>query len=187
MTMDALQALLQRQSCSKLQAPGPAPAQLAAIQAAALRAPDHARLRPWRFLVIDGEGRQRLGEVFAGLLQRDQPQADAEALERERQKPLRAPMIIVAVARIQAHPKVPAMEQLLSAGCAVHAMLLAAFAQGLGAIWRTGPLASDTRLHAALGLQPGETVAGFLYLGTPVAALPAPTPLDPQAYFRAWP
>lgn len=185
--MDALDALLQRQSCNKLTEPAPNPAQWQVIQQAALRAPDHARLRPWRFLVIDGAGRERLGELMVALLLEDKPGASLDEQQRARAKPLRAPMIVVAIASTQTHPKVPAMEQVLSAGCAVHAMLLAAFAQGLGGIWRTGPLASDTRLHAGLGMTAGETIVGFLYLGTPDGSPAAVTRPQPEAHFTAWP
>lgn len=185
--MNALDALLQRQSCNKLTEPAPSPEQWQWIQQAALRAPDHARLRPWRFLVIAGQGREQLGDAMVALLLADRPQASMEEQQRVRSKPLRAPMIVVVIACIQQHPKVPVMEQVLSAGCAAHAMLLAAFAQGLGAIWRTGPLASDTRLHARLGIASGETIVGFLYLGTPQANLPAIERPDPDAYFKDWP
>lgn len=185
--MDAMTALLTRQSSGKLAEPGPTPAQWALICQAALRAPDHVRLRPWRFLVVRGESRRQLGELFAGLQQRDEPGIDADSLEKTRRKALRAPLLVVAIARITEHPKVPAEEQLLSAGCAVHAMLLAAHAQGLGGIWRTGALARDPRLHEALGLLPGETIAGFLYLGTPVQPVTATQRPDPAGYFRDWP
>ena len=185
--MNALDALLQRQSCNKLTEPAPSPEQWQFIQQAALRAPDHARLRPWRFLVIDGAGREQLGELMVALLLEDRPDASDAEQQRVREKPLRAPMIVVAIACIQAHPKVPAMEQVLSTGCAVHAMLLTAFAQGLGAIWRTGPLASDTRLHAGLGMTAGETIVGFLYLGTPASSLPDVARPAPNDHFTAWP
>ncbi|HEY9036163.1 MAG TPA: nitroreductase family protein [Pseudomonadales bacterium] len=185
--MDTMDALLQRHSCNKLTEPAPDADQLRFIQQAALRAPDHARLRPWRFLVIAGEGRVQLGDAMVDILLADQPSADADQQQRTRAKPLRAPMIIVAIARIQNHPKVPAMEQVLSAGCAMHAMLLAAFAQGLGAIWRTGPLASDTRLHAKLGLAAGETIIGFLYLGTPALSMPETLRPAVDEHFSHWP
>lgn len=185
--MPALQLLHSRVSLGRLTEPGPTPEQLLHIQQAALRVPDHARLRPWRFLIVTGAGRERLGELLAASLLADQPQAVAEALAKERLKPLRAPMLIVAVARIRAHAKVPAMEQLLSAGCSIHAMLLAAHAQGLGAIWRTGPAARDTRVHRGLGLGRDETIAGFLYLGTPAVPVPVPESVPVADYFRTWP
>lgn len=185
--MDAIDLLLQRQSCGKLGEPAPTPEQLAMIQQAALRAPDHARLRPWRFLRVSGDARERLGDIMADLLQQDRPDASEAELHSARAKPLRAPVIVIAVACLQEHPKVPVMEQLLSAGCAMHAMLLAAYAQGLGGIWRTGPIASDTRLHARLGLATGETIVGFLYLGTPSQAVPATIRPDVDAHFSDWP
>lgn len=185
--MDALQALLSRQSIGKLSEPAPTPEQRQRMYRAALRAPDHARLRPWRFLEIAGEGRHALGDLFVCLLQEAKPDAATDEVDRERQKPLRAPLIIVVIARLQDHPKVPQWEQLLSAGCAAHALLLAAHAQGLGAIWRTGPPAEDARVDAALGLQAGERIVGFLYVGTPAGRAPALETPNPDGYVQSWP
>ena len=74
-----------------------------------------------------------------------------------------------------ATPKVPEIEQLLSAGCAAHAVLLASHALGFGAIWRTGPVTYLPGLNPALGLAENERVVAFLYLGT-IAGTPKPLP-----------
>ena len=150
--MEALQNLLARNSAPKLQAPAPGGEALEHIFQAALRAPDHARLRPWRFLVIEGEGRVRLGELFAEVSRKADPTISPEQMDKLRGNPLRAPMLIVAAARLQQHPKVPEIEQYLSAGSAAQAMLLAAEAQGFAGIWRTGPMAFNDDVHAGLGL-----------------------------------
>lgn len=167
--MDALAALSTRHSIAPpfLTGPGPDEAMLAEILAAGASAPDHGRLRPWRFIVIRGDARERLGEVFAEALAKRQPDAPAEALEQERGRPLRAPLLIAVVARVDPqHPKIPEFEQILSTGAAVENILLAAHAQGFGAKWLTGANAYDDHVKAALGLAGNDRLAGFVHLGT---------------------
>ena len=167
--MDALAALSTRHSIAPpfLTAPGPDEPMLAQILAAGASAPDHGRLRPWRFIVIRGDARERLGEVFAEALVKRQPDASVEALEQERGRPLRAPVVIAVVARVDPqHPKIPEFEQILSTGAAVENILLAAHAQGFGAKWLTGPNAYDDHVKATLGLTGNDRLAGFVHLGT---------------------
>jgi nitroreductase len=164
--MDALEALLGRNSATRLTDPAPRGADLQTLLKAALRAPDHARLKPWRFLAIEGQGRVQLGEVFAQAAQSDNPTLDRAALDQLRAKPLRAPLIIVVIVRLQQHPKVPEIEQYLSAAAAAHAILLAAHALGYAGIWRTGSMSFHAGVQRALGLQTSEKIVGFLYLGT---------------------
>ena len=173
---DALELLLKRNSAPKLTAPGPEAEALAMILAAGLRAPDHAWLTPWRFLTVKGERRNALGEVLAQALAERDPTATPAALDKARQAPLRAPLVIVVMAVIQEHPKVPPVEQRLAAGCAAQAMMLAAEAQGYAAIWRTGDAAFDRRVVDALGGAENEEIVGFIYVGTragPSKPLPA--------------
>ncbi|MBD9656102.1 NAD(P)H nitroreductase [Pseudomonas sp. PDM12] len=165
--MDALDALINRVSVPRLIEPAPTAEQRERLFQAALRAPDHGQLRPWRFLTVEGDGRHALGELFAKAIANKYPDADEEALTKARNMPLRAPLMIVVIARIQEHPKVPAQEQVLAAGCAAHGILLAAYAQGIGAVWRTGELSYDAVVNAGLGLAANEQVIGYLYLGTP--------------------
>lgn len=164
--MDALSLLLGRNSAAKLCEPAPAGEALDTIFQAALRAPDHARLRPWRFLTVAADARYALGDIFADALVERNPQATPAELDKARNKTLRAPMIVIVVVNFQEHPKVPHIEQQLSAGCAAHAMLLAAHAQGFAGIWRTGANAFDRRVMDTLGLAVNEEIVGFLYLGT---------------------
>lgn len=133
---------------------------------AATRVPDHAWLSPWRFIAITGERREAFGEVLEGALVVRNPEADESARSKARLSPLRAPVVIACVARITEHPKVPAIEQRLSAGCAAHALLLAAEAQGYAGIWRTGDAAFDRNVMDALALGPDEEIVGFVYIGT---------------------
>ncbi len=184
--MDALDALLNRVSVPRLIDPAPSAQQRELLFRAALRAPDHAQLRPWRFLTLEGAARERLGELFARALSAAGEVGEA-ALSKARAMPLRAPLLVVVIACVRAHPKVPAQEQLLAAGCAAHAMLLAAHAQGLGAVWRTGELAYHPEVAAGLGLAEHEQIVAFLYLGTPERELRSPTPLDTADFVSAWP
>ncbi|MBD2858973.1 nitroreductase [Spongiibacter sp. KMU-158] len=164
--MDALSLLQRRNSAPKLCEPAPTEAEYAEIFEAAARVPDHARLRPWRLRVIEGAARKQLGQLFVDAAQKRNPDFTEAELQRFRDQPLRAPSIIVVSARIQAHPKVPDIEQRLSAGCAAYAVLLAAEALGYAGIWRTGDHAFDPVVHAGLGMEKGEEIIGFLYLGS---------------------
>ena len=164
--MQAIDALLRRRSAKTLTDPAPDAGALELLLECGARAPDHGRLRPWRFIVIRGAARERLGELMADLVRRKQPAASAETLQRERQKPLRAPLIIAVAAACDAAAKVPPIEQILAAGAAAQNMMLAATALGFGAMWKTGEAAYDDTVKAALGLAASDAIVGFLYLGT---------------------
>lgn len=166
MTMDALTLLHTRNSAAKLTIPAPSGAELDDILAVVLRSPDHARLRPWRLLTITGDALHSLGELYARALLNRDPGATEDAVSKARAQPLRAPLIVVVIASIQEHEKVPREEQLISAGCAAHGILLAAQAKGFAGIWRTGKNAYDGVVKDGLGLLKTEEVVGFLYLGT---------------------
>lgn len=183
----ALQLLLERSSCPRLQAPAPDPAQLELMFRAAVRAPDHGHLRPWRFLVVQGDGLHALGELYAKALLSSSPDATQEQLKRVRSMPLRAPMIVVLVACLQEHPKVPEYEQLIAAGCAGHGMLLAAQAQGMGAFWRSGEMCEHSHVHKGLGLQDNERIIGYIYLGTPCPESRQHAGPDPAGFVSSWP
>ena len=185
--MDALSALHNRVSMPRLIAPAPTLEQQEALFQAALRTPDHARLRPWRFLVVEGAALEQLGELFHTAARADAADPDAESVRRARQLPLRAPMIIVAISSPRQHPKVPEQEQDMSCAVAVGNMLVAAHAMGLGAVWRTGEPARNPVIRDGLGLSAGEKIIAFLYLGqslTPDRPVPV---LDSADYFRRWP
>ena len=184
--MDALDLLLNRVSVTRLCEPAPDADQLDLLFRAALRAPDHGQLHPWRFLIVEGDARGKLGELFAAALQARQTDASDEALQKARNMPLRAPMLIVVIASPKAHPKVPEGEQLLAAGCAAHGLLLAAHAQGIGAVWRTGEFAYDPHVMKGLGLAEQERLLGFLYLGTPEGRIRSAPVLEPEAFVSAW-
>ncbi|MEP4146293.1 MAG: nitroreductase [Halioglobus sp.] len=163
---DLLKFLQQRNSAPKLTAPAPSESELEEMFSAAMRAPDHARLRPWRFISVDGDRRQALGALLRDALLARNPLADESALEKAEKSPFRAPLIVVVAARVTEHPKVPPIEQRLSAGCAAHGLLLAAEALGYSGVWRTGDAAFDRNVMDGLGLSDSEEITGFLYVGT---------------------
>ncbi|MEX2642601.1 MAG: nitroreductase [Acetobacterales bacterium] len=166
--------------------PAPEGETLDAILRAATRAPDHGRLRPWRFIMVRGEAREKLGEVYAAALLKRDPDATEALLQVERERPLRAPLLIVCVARAKQHPKIPEIEQILSAGSATHALVIAAQAYGFGAMWTTGPNAYDANVHTALGLEQGQRIVGFVNIGTPTGEVPPLKRPDPASFVEEW-
>ena len=164
--MDALVALQNRTSSPRLVEPGPTIEALEEIKKSALRAADHCRLRPWRFLVIEGDSRKKLGELFIATEKQKISNVTENKCELLAKKAMRAPTIIIVIASLKQHPVVPAIEQIISAGAAAQNMLNAAYALGLGAVWRTGEVAYDMNFSAGLGLAISEKIVGFLYLGT---------------------
>ena len=185
--MEALTALTTRVSPMSLSEPAPSGEALEALFAAAMRAPDHGKLKPWRLYVIEGEARGRLGELMVESLKRRDPEAPQPLLDREAEKPMRAPMIIAVAAKVQPdHPKIPVIEQILAAGCAAQNIQLAAHAQGFGCMWKTGPVTRDGAVKAAFALEPHDELVGFLYVGTP-GDLPPVKQVAPADYVSIWP
>jgi len=174
MLMDAVEALATRRSATRLTDPAPPSEVVDQVLQAALRAPDHGRLTPWKFLLIAGEARPRFGELLAASLARREPNASSASLEREKEKALRAPLLIVVVARVQPqHPKIPEIEQVMSAAAAAQNIMLGFHARGFGAMWRTGQPAYDPEVKAALGVAPSAHIVGYLYVGTALAHTPS--------------
>ncbi len=184
--MDAVELLLNRVSTPVLSEPGPGEEQLDIIYRAALRAPDHGAIRPWRFLTVKDEARDQLGRVFQQAAQQDNPELEPAKFEKLGRMALRAPLVVVVIARIQEHQKVPAVEQRVSAGAAAQNMILAAFAQGVGAMWRTGDMAYHPHVCSALGLARNEEIIGYLYLGTMPERLKKVPVLEPEDYVSNW-
>ena len=166
---DALSAMLSRASALTLKAPGPTAADLRTILTAATRAPDHGKLQPWRFVIIEGDARDRFGDVMAETLKRRQPEVSESELKREREKAFRAPTIVAAVAKI-VDCKIPPIEQEYAVAAAVQNAILAAHALGYGTMWKSGAPAYDDAVKAFLGFEPRDAVVGFIYVGTTDAA-----------------
>lgn len=179
--MDALELLLNRRSASRLTTPAPAGTMLDNIINAGLRAPDHGALQPWRFILIENEGLERFSQLLQQAARMDD--LDDAAIEKAGQAPFRAPLIITVVAHCSENVKIPHWEQVVSAGCAVQAMQMAALAQGFNGIWRSGAWTHHGAVREAFGCRSQDEIVGFLYLGTPqLKAAAKVTPPDHQQF-----
>jgi nitroreductase len=185
--MDALTALLTRSSIGGLSEPAPDADALDTAFRAALRAPDHRLLRPWRYLTIRGEGRQALGQAYLAAGLHDNPALGETERNRLLAMPMRAPLIVAAILSPRTDDKVPGYEQLLSMGAAVENFLVALHAQGYAGMWRTGWMAEHPLVKAALGLQPDEMIAGYVYCGTAASPARTATPLNVADFVQPWP
>lgn len=182
----SLDLLLQRNSASLLTEPAPSDEVLNKMFTAAMRAPDHGNLKPWRFLVIAGDRRVDLGELFAVAALERMGNLTPEQTEKFVSQPMRSPMIIVVICSPVDHPKIPLIEQQNAAACAAFSLLLAAEAEGFAGIWRTGDNAFDQTVAHGLGLSADEEITGYIYLGTrkgPAKSLPEINPMD---YVKIW-
>lgn len=184
--LKALKALHTRTSSPRLCEPAPSDEQLDSILRAALRAADHGLLRPWRFLLIRGEARNRLGNLILEAAEHENGKLSEAQREKLRNKPLRAPLIIVTISSPKPHPKVPEFEQDLSAAAATQNMINAAYAVGVGAMWRSGSPAFQSIVMRGLGLQGSEKIIGFLYLGTLDGPTKPPPSTDYSKYLKEW-
>lgn len=146
--------------------PGPDEATLQQILRAGIRVPDHGKLGPWRFMVIRGAARDRLGEAIAAAFQADSPEARPEDVAYERGRIARAPVVVAVACRINTERPIPEWEQVMSCGAACQNLLVATHASGFVAQWLTEWYAYDERVKAALGLGPEDRIAGFVYMGS---------------------
>lgn len=170
----AVELLLSRQSVNLLQEPAPDGAELDLILDAGLRAPDHGRLRPWRFVLIRGEQRQAWADRLAQAAEARDP-ANGQAMgEKSRAWVARTPLIIAVGAEVKAG-NIPDIEQVLSAGAAAMNMLNAAHLLGYGGMWVTGANSYDPQVNKWLGFEAPSRLVGFLGVGTP-RPLPADAP-----------
>ena len=179
-----LDTLLSRASTGDLAPPAPTGPALAQIVAAGLRAPDHGKLRPWRFVAITGQARERFADLAVARLRTRDPEATSFEADRMRGKLTAPPLILALGVHPTPTPKVPEIEQVMSVAAAAMNMLNAAHLLGFAGKWVTGPNAYDPAIAAALGV---PSLAGFLYLGTPIAPAQETRRPDPQDYLTIWP
>ena len=164
--MDALENIINRQSSRFLDEPIPDREQLQKIYQAALRAPDHANLKPSRFIEVSGLGLNKLSEVFVTYAKKHIENISAEKLEKYEKAPFRAPLIIILISETKPHKSVLPVEQLLSTAAAGQNILLALNAMNFSAIWRTGVFAFNPEIGSMLGLNKDQQIIGYLYIGT---------------------
>ena len=163
-----LDLLAGRRSTPSLQlsGPGPTDAELDAMLREAVRVPDHGKLAPWRFVVVEGDARAALAQKLNALRKVAEPDVSDERLAKDRAILATAPVTVCVVGTARQHPKIPVSEQVLSAGAACLNMLHAAHALGFRAQWLTGWAAYDATAKAALGLTGDEAIAGFIHIGS---------------------
>ncbi|NED91190.1 nitroreductase [Streptomyces sp. SID11233] len=178
--METLKSVLTRRSAPRLAAPAPGDHELLALLEAAMSAPDHGRLLPWRLVSLRGGERERLGRELAA-----RAGEDPEDRARAAAKPLRAPLLLAIVLSPVEHPKIPRWEQLAAATAVVSTLSLLLHDRGYASIWRTGPATEDSAVRALHGLGAGEQLLGWLYVGTASGATPPRPRPDPARYLTA--
>jgi nitroreductase len=162
----ALQVLLARRSVSVPGSPGPTPHELDLILQAATTVPDHGNLQPWRFVVIEGDSRQRFADGLAASALEANGDLAPEIVDKVRKKAFVAPCLIAVIASPVEGGKVPVWEQVASASCTGFAMALAAYALGLAAMWKSTNFGDGAGLRAVLGMAPSEQLLGWVNVGT---------------------
>jgi nitroreductase len=193
--VSVFETIKNRRSIGKMTDARPTRQQIARLLEAATHAPNHHKVQPWRFIVLAGEARAKLGDVMAvSLAQRLQEAAQLDQdtkqtlINKERNKLLRSPIVIVAVAEHPRQPKVLAIENIEATAAAVQNMLLVAEEMGLAAMWRTGDAASDPRVKHWLDINVEDHIVAFVYLGFP--AIPKlerhPSPFQEKTTWIGW-
>ncbi|WP_406451873.1 nitroreductase [Streptomyces sp. NBC_00876] len=178
--METLQSVRTRRSAPRLGAPAPDDRELLVLLEAAMGAPDHGRLLPWRLVSLREGERERLGRELAACAGQD-----PEARRRAAAKTLRAPLLVAIVLSPVDHPKIPRWEQLASAAAVVSTLSLLLHDRGYASIWRTGPAIEDPGVRTLHGLAGGEQLLGWLYVGTAAGAAPPRPRTDPGRYLSA--
>ena len=163
--MDALKNILNRVSARKLSEPHPSTEEMEIVYKAALRAPDHAWLRTSSFIEVKDEGLKKLSNIFFDF-GKTIPDLSDDILDKYKNAPFRAPMIVILVNTYKEHPKVPAIEQKLSTAAAAQNIMLALNAMNYSCIWRTGKMAFNEMICRELDLNKNQEILGYLYIGT---------------------
>ena len=165
--MDALDNILKRVSARELADPHPTNSEMEKVYKAALRAPDHAWLRPSSFIEVKGDGLNKLSNIFLEYA-KNQIDITDQIIQKYKNAPFRAPMIIILVSTFKEHPKVPAIEQKLSTATAAQNIMLALNALNYSSIWRTGKLAFNKEVQTKLNLTDKQEILGYIYVGTAI-------------------
>jgi nitroreductase len=169
--MRVFDIIKRRRSIGKMTEERPAREQVERLLEAATHAPNHHKVQPWKFIVLAGSAREDLGvvmaELLAGRLEEIGSDKAQALLNKERNKLLRSPVVIVVVAEPAHQPKVLEIENIEAVAAGVQNMLLTAEEMGLACMWRTGDAAYDPLIKQWLGLAPDEHIVAFLYVGYP--------------------
>jgi nitroreductase len=181
----SLKLLLTRASALKFAEPGPSREQIDSMLKAAVTAADHGRIRPWRFVVMQGEGRKRLGDLLAKVQAAIKPDTSEDTLEKTREKALRAPLVIAVVCQADSSHDVPVLEQQFATAAAGAQLMLAARALGFGSNWKTGTPAYHPIMREGLGFGAQDAIIGFFYIGSEPKASPLPR-ASTEAVVQFW-
>ena len=184
--METLKAIQTRNSVPLLTDPAPTSEEMSEVYKGALRAPDHAKLRPWKFIEVRGDSRDKLAKIFidtATALNSDLSENEISKLEKA---PHRAPMVIILAANIKEHPKVPEIEQIISLGAAAQNILLGIHEIGYSAVWRTGNMAFNPEITKFLGLEENFKIIGYLYVGTSTGKEKPIPELEIKDFLEVW-
>jgi nitroreductase len=177
--MDVFEAVDQRVTARELGEPGPSPNEVDRILAAGVRAPDHGRIAPWRFVVLRGDGRAVLGDAMAEMRRQTDPESSRESLQSERAKAFRAPVVVVVSAHLSQGHRIPEVEQIAAVAACTQNMITAAGALGFTANWKTGAAAYHPGVKAALGIDEADQIIAILQIGTLLSdTMPRPPMLD---------
>lgn len=181
-----LDALLSRASTDDLIEPPPKGDELRAVLSAGLRAPDHGRLRPWRYTVVKGEHRAAFADLVADAITRQEPDAPEAKKEKRRQRFATLPAVVALGWHVTPEGKIPLEEQEMSVAAGAMNVLNALHAEGFGGVWVTGKFCEDRILLDSLGLPEPHRLVGFLLIGTPREAKAPPKRPDIRDYMAVW-
>jgi nitroreductase len=165
---DAADRIRERRSvrAADILEPGPSETEINELLEIASRVPDHGKLGPWRFLIFDGNSRQKFGELLRKQFAKTNPDSNEAILEREYTRFMRAPTIIGVISKVDPASRIPEWEQVLSSGAVCQNLLVGASLMGFAAQWLTEWYAYDEVIAKSLGLTENERVSGFIYIGS---------------------
>lgn len=184
--MTPMEMLLSRASKDNLREPAPSAAQLADVLAAAMRAPDHGKLRPWRYVLIEGDARPLAAERIVASMLRLDPNAPEAKLAKRRSRFSTMPLVIALGMHLRPDNKIPLWEQEMAVAAATMNILNALHATGFGGVWVSGDITEDPVLAAELGFATPHKLAGFLFVGTPAEEREPPRRPDPAQFTAHW-
>ena len=185
---EARRVIALRRSAGKrtLSEPGPNPAELDQLLAAAMRVPDHRRLTPWRFIVFEGDSRHQFNTAATEIQRSEDPSASEQMLADTACYFSRAPVVIAVISSPDTAHKTPVWEQELSAGALCQNLLLAANASGWAGCWLSEWISFSDGINQLLGLAPTERLAGYIYLGTATMHPQERMRPDPASRISRW-
>ncbi|WCN13400.1 nitroreductase [Marinomonas mediterranea] len=184
MSKDFITFMRNRVSEPKLSTPAPTKEEWIDVLEAASRAADHGGLKPWRFKVYEGEGRQKVGEIYWQHAKSEVDSLPEDKKDSFIKKAFRAPQVLLVYTHVVEHPKVPAAEQVMAVSAAAQQALLGLSALGYGAMWRTGPACFTEQTNDLLGLEKTDQIVGLIYVGTPETPSVTPKPVDLEGRFE---